>query len=224
VTMGSDTRRLALVLLLCTSFAVAAQATSEAEQRLFLDAHVGNLDGAATLRYRYSKSGTLEENYEDEVRVLLTPASAGSGKDAHVDYLSGTRALRLPDVASAISNPVVLFFLERDVREMQRLTGGQAAYFRKRVRMALADAAQVSPVELELSGRRLDGIQIVVRPYAQDALRARFPRFADKTYRFTLSPQIPGMVFEMQTVIADPAGGANSALVEERLVFTRAEP
>jgi hypothetical protein len=222
--MGPYARPLALVLLLGASLAAAAQAISEAEQRLFLDAHVANVEGSTTLRYRYSKTGTLEEHYEDEVRVMLMPASAGSGKDAHVDYLSGTRALRLPDVASAISNPVVLFFLERDVREMQRLTGGQAAYFRKRVRVALADAAQVSPITLELSGRRLDGVEIVVRPYAKDALRARFPRYADKTYRFTLSPQVPGMVFEMQTVITDPADGATAALVAERLVFTGAEP
>ena len=222
--MGPYTRLLALTLLLCAPLAAAAQAISEAEQRLFLDAHVGNVDGTATLRYRYSKTGTLEANFEDEVRVMLKPSSAGSGRDAHVDYLSGARALSLPDVESVSANPVVLFFLERDVREMQRLTGGQAAYFRKRLRVALADAPQVSPVPLELAGRRLDGVQIVVRPYAQDALRARFPRFADKTYRFTLSPQVPGVVFEMQTVIADPSGGTSAPLLEERLVFTGAQP
>jgi len=207
--------------LLAAPLWVSAQALSQAEQRLFIDAHVANVDGAATLRYRYTKSGTLEENFEDEVRVVLAPSHTGAGMSAHVDYLSGERAIALPDLESAKGNPLVLFFLERDVREMQRLTGGQAAYFRKRVRLGLAEAAQVSPVAFELAGRRVDGVQIVLQPYAQDPLRTRFARYAGKTYRFTLSPEVPGTVFEMQTVTLDAAG---APLIAEQVVFTGREP
>lgn len=215
---------LAIAALVWPLLAAAEPAASEAEQRLFLDAHLGNAQGATTLRYRYAKTGTLEESYEDQVRVTLAPSSAGPGRHAHVDYLTGARALTLPDLEAALGNPVILFFLERDVREMQRLTGGQAAHFRKRVRLALADEAQVTPATLELTGRSVESVQIVVRPYAQDAMRARFPRYADKTYRFILSPQVPGMVVEIQTVIADPGGSGAAPLIEERLVYAGAEP
>ena len=216
---------LALATLVWPVLAGADPVVSEAEQRLFLDPHLSNAQGATTLRYRYAKTGTLEETYEDQVRVTLTPSSSAvAGRHAHVDYLSGARALTLPDLEAALGNPVILFFLERDVREMQRLTGGQAAYFRKRVRLALADAAQVRPISLDLAGGSVEGVEILVRPYEQDTMRARFPRFADKTYRFILSPQVPGMVVELQSAIAAPGGSGSAPLMQERLVYAGAEP
>lgn len=213
-------RRAAIMaLLLWPSLALADQPISEAERRLFLDPHLANLEAPATLRYRYAKTGTFEEGFEDQVRVILQPS--GAGTHAHVEYLTGARALPLPDVDAAVGNPVILSFLERDVREMQRITGGQAGYFRKRVRLALANEAQVTPIRLELSGHDISAVLIVVQPYAQDPMRARFPRYVRKTYSFTLSPEVPGMLYEMRTLTPDPAGAA--PLIEERLTYTAAE-
>jgi hypothetical protein len=215
-------RRAAIVaLLLWPSLAPAEQSLSEAERRLFLDAHLANLEAPATLRYRYAKSGTLEEGFEDQVRVILKPSDAGAGTHAHVEYLTGARALALPDIDSAVGNPVILSFLERDVREMQRITGGQAGYFRKRVRLALANEAQVTPIRLDLSGHDIAAVRIVVQPYAQDPLRERFARYVRKTYSFTLSTEVPGMLYEMHTLTPDPTGAA--PLLEERLTYTAAE-
>ena len=39
---------------------------------------------------------------------------------------------------------MVLYFLEGEVRRLQRTTTGQAAHFRRRIRQALADKATVS--------------------------------------------------------------------------------
>jgi hypothetical protein len=210
-----------VALLLWPVLAAGEAPISEAEQRLFLDAHLANLEGAATLRYRYAKTGTLEDGFEDQVRVTLRPADAGPGKHVHVEYLTGARTLPLPDIESALGNPVILSFLERDVREMQRVTGGQASYFRKRVRLALANQAQVIPMRLELSGHDIEAVLIVVQPYAQDPMRARFPRYVHKTYSFKLSQAVPGMVYELHTLTPDPTGAA--ALIEERLTFAAAE-
>ncbi len=124
-----------------------------------------------------------------------------------MDYLTGSRAMSLPDIQSATANPVILFFLERDVREMQRLGGGQAAYFRKRVRLALAEAAQLRPVNCAIRGKTLSRLwRSRLRPYDQDPLQRRFSAYADKTYAFTLSPEIPGMVYEMRTDDVRPQG------------------
>ena len=202
----------------------ADQPLSEAEQKLFLDAHLGNVQVPATLHYRYTKSGSLEPVLvQDEVSVAL--AGSALAKQAHVDYLTGPRALSLPDIQSATANPVILFFLERDVREMQRLGGGQAAYYRKRVRLALAEAAQLRPVMVQFEGRPVEAVEISVRPYDQDPLQGRFSAYADKTYAFTLSPEIPGMVYEMRTTMFDrkaKAAGLDPvpALIEEVLTFS----
>jgi hypothetical protein len=202
----------------------ADESLSEAEQRLFLDAHLANVTTPAALNYRYTKSGSLEAPVAaDEVHVNLTAAEGG--KQAHVDYLTGVRAMSLPDLQGVTANPVILYFLEQDVREMQRLSSGKSAYFRKRVRLALAESAQVRPVSVQFDGRAIDAVEITIRPYDQDPMQRRFAAYADKTYSFTLSPEVPGMVYEMRTTMFDPkarAAGkeAPPALIEETLTFS----
>jgi len=193
-----------------TQYAGADQPISLAETELFLRNHLANVGDSATLSYSYAKVGSLEGSREDDVRVTVAPAASGSGRQVSVDYLSGAQRFELPALGAASGNPVILFFLERDVREMQRLTGGQASYFRKRVRMALADAAEVRSTTFQFEGRSVAGEQITIQPYHDDPLRTRFPRFANKVYTFTLSDQVPGGVYRMQTVVqaADAAADA----------------
>ena len=148
-----------------------------------------------------------------------------AGRHTHVDYLTGKDALVLPDIDDANGNPVILSFLERDVREMERRTGGKANYFRKRVRLALAESAQVEPVTMDVQGRPVEAVRISIRPYENDPMQARFPTFVAKVYTFTISKQVPGMVYEMRTEARDPRAPAGAPpLVIERLVYTGAKP
>lgn len=216
---------LGAVLLAGGTHAFADQPVSVAEDRLFLANHLGNLPRNAILRYAYSKTGTLEAKRADRVQLTLSPGAGETGREVRVDYLTGDQRFELPVMNEASGNPVILFFLERDVREMQRLTGGQSAYFRKRVRMALAEAAEVRPVKFEFAGREVAGQEITVHPYQDDPLRKRFERLADKTYTFTLSDQVPGMLYRMQTVVPAPATGATAApLIEETVALVGTEP
>jgi hypothetical protein len=220
--------RLHAVALLCVALLIGAACAEEpvsvAEQRLFLANHLGNLPPDAVLRYAYSKSGTLESKREDTVKLTLSSGKTGSGRTVHVDYLTGDEKLELPVMEEANGNPVILFFLERDVQEMQRLTGGRSAYFRKRVRLALAEAAEVRPITFEFAGREVAGEEIVVHPYQDDPLRQRFQRLANKTYSFTLSDQVPGMLYRMQTFVRSPAGDAAPALIEETVSLVETGP
>jgi len=212
-------------LLACCAYASADQPVSPAEDRLFLANHLGNLPPNAVLRYAYSKAGSLEPAREDTVRVSVTPAPSGSGRQVSVEYLTGTQKFELPGLDTATANPVILFFLERDIREMQRRTSGKAAYFRKRIRMALADAAEVRPVTFEFDGHSVTGDEITVHPYRDDPLKTRFEQLAGKTYSFTLSDQVPGMLYRVQTVVRAPASAEGSPpLIEETLCLLRSEP
>jgi hypothetical protein len=220
---------MAAALLLClTASAAAAPANtaspiSEAEQRLFLDPHLANLPDKATVSYDFSKTGALEPAFEDHARLEVEKTAAG--RHAHVDYLTGKNALVLPDVDSATGNPVILSFLERDVREMERRFGGRASYFRNRVRLALAERAQVEPVTLELQGRPVDAVRISIHPYEGDPMQARFPGFVGKVYVFTISSQVPGMVYEMRTEVRDRhAPPEATPLVVEQLVYAGVTP
>jgi hypothetical protein len=195
-----------------------AEEVSEAEQRVFETPHLDNLPAAATLRYQYRKNEAGQAAVEDDVVLTARRDDDRGGRFVHVDYLQGERHLMLPDIEQASSNPLILYFLEADVRSMRRQLGGQENYFRRRIRLALAEAAQVQDVAFSYGDKMVQGTRVEIRPYANDALQERFRGMAGKAYRFTLSPQVPGGVYELRTQVADPAG-SDAPLLEEILTL-----
>lgn len=183
---------------------------SPAEQALFQDAHLKDLHPPVQLRYgferRTSVAGDPAASFSDQVSLQFGARPDGTCCTTQGQFLSGPRAMVLPDIESASANPVTLFFLEREVRELQRVTGGQAAHFRRRIRLALADAAQVSATTVRHGGRELPATLIRITPYANDPLRARFAAYAGTQYQFTLCSQVPGGVFSIRTTVPASEG------------------
>jgi hypothetical protein len=210
------TRRFVCVLAglaLCVA-SHAAEDFSEAERALFMDNQLGSLKPPATLHYSYRKSGSLEAGFEDTVTVTLGKQADGSCCTASAEFLTGERKVNLPEVEGAQGNPVILYFLERDIHEMQRLTKGQHNYFRKRIRMAVYQGAKIKDVNVPYRGANVAAKEITVSPYVDDPLKARFEKLANKQYVFTLSSAVPGGVYAMHTSIAG-ATAADEPLIEE---------
>lgn len=186
---------------------------SEAERLLFTEDHFKSVTKATRLDYEYRKRGSLEAEFVDSVRVAVTAKNRTGGRDVKVDFLTGPRRMELPEVKDAEGNPLVLYFLEREVREMNRLTGGSINYYRKRIRMTLAEAAQVKPVELDVGGKKVPARAILLAPYREDPARPRYEKFAEKTFVLTLSDQVPGGIVEMRSELLQPVAGAEPKLV-----------
>jgi hypothetical protein len=195
----------------------AADDFSVAERALFMENHLAGLKPPLTLHYTFRRAGSLEEGFEDKVSLTLTRQADGGCCAASTKFLSGPRQLALPDVESAQGNPLILYFLERDIREMQRLTKGQQNYFRKRIRMAAYQGAQVRPATLQFRGRSIAGQVIEIAPYLDDPLRARFEKLANKRYVFTLSDAVPGGVYSIRSQVAGASADAPALLVEDLL-------
>jgi hypothetical protein len=180
---------------------------SEAERLLFVEDHFKTLTKATQLDYEYRRRGSLEEEFTDPVRMMVAAKGATGGRSVKVDFLSGDRRMELPDVKDAEGNPLILYFLEREVREMHRLTGGSVSYYRKRIRMALAEGAQVKPVTLTVAGKPVQAREIHIAPYRDDPARPRYEKFAEKTFVLTLSDQVPGGIVELRSELLPPEGG-----------------
>jgi len=215
-----------IVAALALATSVRAADPSEfsvAETKLFVDDHLRGVPAATTLEYSYTKRGSLEDPIDDVAQVIVGPAGPGGSRPVKVQYLTRTRALELGDIDAANANPVILYFLERDIREMHRLTGGSATYFRKRIRMALAEGAEVTSAAVDVESRRVGATQIRIAPYRDDPARSRYEKFADKTYVFTLSDEIPGKVVELHSEVLAPPnapGTAREMMIDETLRFT----
>lgn len=191
---------------------------SAAEKLVFDDTQLRNVEPPQTLNYRFARSGSLAPPLADDVSIVLRARSGGGCCSAEGRFLSGERALALPTIDDAQANPVILYFLEHDVREMQRRTGGQPAHFRRRIRLALADTATVEPTRVRHAGREWPAQEVRIRPYADDPSRNRFARLADKEYVFVLAPGLPGGVARLSTRASAAAGDA--PLIEETLTLT----
>lgn len=193
---------LALAALLQPALAADPSEFSQAEKLVFTDHHLANVKGPASLRYRFVKSGALEPGYEDDVRVDLDAAGKVLGS-----FLTGARSMKLPEIELAEANPVILYFLEHDIREMERLTKGKAAYFRKRIRMAMVDQAAVRETRIAYNGSEVAAHEISLQPYSKDPARARYDRYADKRYTFVMSKAVPGGVYQVRTTLPGAAPG-----------------
>ena len=210
-----------LLLVAAPPHARAADDFSAAERALFVSKQLGSVHPPQTLHYRYRKSGSLEAGFDDAVAVVFGARADRSCCTASAEFLSGPRRLALPEVESAEGNPVLLYFLERDIREMSRLTKGQSAYFRKRIRMAIYQGAQMRELSLPYAGATVAARQIMVAPYLDDPLRARFEKLATKRYVFTLSDAVPGTVY---AISARVDGADESPLLAEEIVLEGASP
>nr|WP_314547477.1 hypothetical protein [uncultured Massilia sp.] len=191
-------------------------AVSPAETLLFETDHLAHVALPAVLVYTFRKTSNVEPGFSDEVRLDLA-AGKGAGesdtgaKDAKgkrkmratLHFLSGAHAHEVPALEEAHGNPVLLGFLERDIAEMSRLTGGSAAYFRKRIRMALAEHARVEVQSITWQGKSLPARMVRIQPYLDDPMHARFERYVHKTYTFVFSERVPGELFQLRSSLGD---------------------
>lgn len=207
-----------LAIGLATSGAGAQDTISAAEKLLFQTDHLENVAPPATLSYAFRKTGSAETGFDDTVELRVR--ALDGAKQASVTFLSAQRKTACPEVTHAEGNPVLLCFLERDIREMERLTGGKSGYFRRAIRLALARSAKVARTRVSYGGRELGGNEITVGPYADDPLKDRIGKYATKTYVFTLSAEVPGGIHSVRTFVPAPAGSSDDTpLLEERLTL-----
>ena len=197
------TRLLSLWMVL-SPHAWAADDYSNAETELFMKPHLQALKLPGQLNYLFQKSGSSEQSFEDRVQLSVKPTPKGGCCLTNMQFLSGERRLQLPDPEEVLGNPVILYFLERDIRDMQRLTSGKSNYFRSRIRKALSLSASERNILLDFKGQTVEGLEFEIVPFADDPLRSRFEQWADKHYVFTVSSQVPGAVVAIRTWVKKP--------------------
>lgn len=213
---------LSLVLLCC---AAQAQEISAAEKILFQSDQLRNVAGPKTLRYDYVRREPAGAGFSDKVQVDVGAKGADGNAEVSSQFLSGDRQVSLPPLSGAQGNPAVLGFLERDISEMKRMTGGSINYFRKRIRLALAEAASVEPVSVSYAGHQVQGRKIAIRPFLNDPMQDRMRKYVAKNYEFILSDDVPGAVYRLRSVVPGEQQGAqknDAVLIEETMTVAGA--
>lgn len=210
----------AAALVVLGIFAAAAgraagqAALSPAQTLLFATNHLARIKQPARLDYTVEHEGRT--GWRDKIALRVSAVHADASKDVAVEFLSGKRRVDFPAVRGFHGNPLIMYFLEWDVRGMQQATGGSALYFRNRIRNAFADEAELAKVSIVVDGHSTPATAIVLRPYRDDPDIARYAPFRDKSYRFVLAEAVPGMVYEIGTSVPAADGAPAQA---DRVVF-----
>jgi hypothetical protein len=180
---------------------------SEAERLLFLQNQIASIREPRAIVYDYVSEGEGTPRATDRATLTLKPGPGGRCCSAHTDFLSGAMAVNLPDLDDPQGNPVLMYFLESEVRLLERKTHGQSAHFRRRIRQALADEATVSDTTTRWNGHDVPARSVHIAPFLNDPYRARFERDAKTEFTFVLSDAVPGGLVHMTAVIpgAKPA-------------------
>jgi len=190
---------------------------SPAQIALFESNHLEKINYPLVLDYTFRHRGGADGDYVDKVSADIRAVGQDGRKDVWIDFLSGDRHVNFPPAIGFNGNPLLMYFLEYDVMEMQAATGGSAQYFRSRIRAAFVDRAAMHPVDVTIDGARHQATEIEVAPFLHDPNLARFPNFAGKTYRFVLSDAVPGSIYEISATLATP--GAAPDTFEEWMTY-----
>jgi len=222
-------RRLYTVLVVFALFVVHTASAqrenyqlTQAQKLLFDTPHLSNLLAGDTVSYNYARSGTLEPAFEDRAELVIDAVLEDQRRSLETSFLSGERRIPFASGNGFHGNPLIMLFLERDAREMSRLTGGTATYFRNRIRHALAKPDVVTEsVRVPFAGEEISGTRVELVPFSEDPLLDRFAAFAGKRYTFIVSAQMPGGIYRLESVAPPPTG--NEPVIRETLLFNQVQ-
>jgi len=183
--------------------------------------HLAQLPDKAVLVFDYRFEGTLvEKPFDDSVLLDFTRheakgASDPEGFDVAATLFPHTRNLQIGPLSATHVNPILLIFFQRDASQMSNGTGGSQHYFRNAIRRVLQtpDPESTKPVTVEFGGKQVAASEITFRPFADSPDRARLREFADKSYHFIVSDDVPGGIYEVSA--ETPTGDGTAILLRE---------
>ncbi len=192
---------------------------SPAQVALFMTPHLQNVERPETLEYSFTRRGPV--GFTDSVAVHVREVHPDGTRDVAFDFLTGERRENYPSVGEFRGNPLLMVFLEHDVKTMRESIGISGSYFRNRIREAFVDGATIEDVTATVDGSKVPARKITLRPFQNDERLVRLPPIRNKTYTFVLADAVPGGIVEISTDMAADAGlGVPAA--GEQVVFNRA--
>ena len=192
------------------------QEMSSANVELFIEPHLSSVTEPSRIFYKFEKESTREDNFIGNVVLNIVKIDNEDRKYITFRYLKGRNKVRFPPQVGAKGNPIFMLFFERDARDMQRLTGGNALFFRSRIRHAIA-ATEVKDIEFKFKDENIKGKEIYFKPFLKTKLKNRISRYKTKEFKVILSKEIPGYIYKIESFSKDTESPDD--LVRETLIY-----
>jgi hypothetical protein len=194
---------------------------TKAQKTIYYSNQVGMLAKSDVVTYSFNRLGSLEPPLVDTASITIVDQDQDGKKNIKVDFLSGDNHIDVPVFEGfKLGNPILMIFLEHDVKVMSELTKGSTLYFRSRIRDGFAspNMAKVEPTTITIDQQKVDATMVTVKPYVGLKEIERFKQFEQKSYQFVISPNVPGGVYSIKTTT--PSTDGNPPIWEEVLQYT----
>jgi len=205
--------------------AAADKSLPSATDLLFETPHIKDLPEGTELVYDFSRKvseeALLGPSYDDTVKVTVGDKDENSTRSLQIDVFTGKRKRDPQDISGMTGNPVLVFYLDRAVFGYNSVAGGKRAYLKNRFRIALGEAAELSPVKVRYDGKTLDGYRVVIKPYEKDLNRDKMRGYENSRFEMVVSDGVPGHFVAMKSEVESDEESAPDFV--ETLVLKGAE-
>jgi len=192
---------------------------NQAQQLVFFEDHMQGVPAGSRLDYGF-KSTTLDsdsDSFSDKVEVKVTKVVSDHKRDLEFNFLNGENHIDFSPAKAYRGNPVLIHFLERDILQMARSTGGFNGFFRNRIRDSFKRPAEVRDVKIPYHDKQVNGTEIIVTPFVADPFADNFKLYENKRYEFIFSDQVPGGIYRIHTQV--PGDNGKDVLIDEEMTF-----
>jgi hypothetical protein len=189
---------------------------NEAQTLVFKGDHLLNVPQGRVLTYDFKSRVKDGEEVSDQVRMRVTGIGTDQGRDVTFEFLSGGNRIAFPPAIGYRGNPVILQFLERDVRDMALATGDSPGYIRNRIRKSFSEP-QIREIRMRFQGSEIDAVEITVSPFVNDPRMKDLEGYGSKRYQGLFSRQVPGGLYRIHTTVP----GKDGIWMEEEIKFNR---
>ena len=217
--------RVSLYIVILFTFFKSSLAESppltEVHKLLVTKDHLANLTTPTKIKYIFKKTGSLEPGFNDRVIMIIPEKDDKGVHNIKFDFFSSYYKEDIKSANYKKNNPIFHAFWEHDIQLMTRLTEGSWVYFRKRISWAQSDPYKfkITPATCDLNEKKVNGQTIELKPYEDDYDSEKFKKFAKKKYYITICEEVPGMIYQMSTVV--PSESGSEPLMEETLTFEK---
>jgi hypothetical protein len=195
---------------------------NEAQKLFFYKDHLKGVPKGSLLDYDFKSVTKDAESFTDHIEIKVTDVVGEGKRDLEFNFLSGEHHINFTPAKAYSGNPIMIHFLERDIAQMAKDTGGSNGFFRNRIRDSFKSPSAVREVKFQFNGASLEGTEIIVTPFVANPYADNFKLYVNKRYEFIFSDQIPGGVYRIHTQV--PGEDEKSVLIDEDMTFRQITP
>jgi len=214
---------LALIVVMWSGMAAAADDPPTANSMIFESKHLANVPQGTEVDYNFNRTASnpklLGQTFSDKITLKVVGAKPTGEKDVDLQIYTGDRARDLQKLPGLTINPVFIVYFDQAVASFSLLAGAKLPYLRNVFSLALKDKSKVEPVKVDYKGKKVDAYRISMNPYEDDEHASKMQGWEHAHYVLILSKEVPGEIVDLVASYKNKFKGNEKLQLVERITL-----